>query len=236
MEKINVTVQNQTGADVVLRLGDAAPIQYAKPINIDGILAAPSQFLAGKKLDAETCHLRIEKASGVIALHILDTDPNSKSVIKGELKFDTYFTAWGINTPKRWSVSDFMKHVKMMRIFFVEKTEADAIVTSLQKWQAKVEIEMKEFRDNAGNSLSLLERKVGEIPLKNTFRLAIPIYQGYPKQTFNVEVGFEPSSSDVKLYLLSTELFELEIEHRDQLINLELAKFSDFACSKVVIS
>lgn len=238
MEKINLTVKAENGNEVTIRTGDAAQIAYDKSIIVSGILAAPFQFLNGKlkSFDPLKSHLRIKKDAGEIVLHILDTDPRTNHVITGKLQIDSFFKAWGVNTERRWSVSEFMKHVKMQRVFFAEKSEADAIVESLQKWSAKVELVIKQHNDNSGNSLSMLERKVGEIDLKTKFRLSIPIYQGYPKQTFTVEVGFEPTNTAVNLYLFSNELFELEITHRESLIEEELAKFSEFKCSKVVLS
>lgn len=237
MDRINVTVQNQEGRDVVLRVGEAEKITYAKAINITGILAAPHQFYSGKTLDEKRCNIQIQKDKGIIELHILDTDPNSKSVITGKLTDDTFFKSWFINhTDKRWTVSEFLKHVKMQRVFFNEKSEADAIVDSLMRWNAKVELTIKQHQDTSGNSLSMLERKVGEIELKKKFLLTIPIFQGYPKQTFEVEIGFEPRGSEVVLYLFSNQLFELEINHRESLISEELAKFEGFKCSQVVLS
>lgn len=235
MEKINVNVTSANG-QLVIRTGDADKITYPKPINITGILAAPSQFLAGKVLDASECHLEIQKNNGVIELIILDTDPHSLSRIKGALQNDGYFTQWGINTEKRWTVSQFLKHVKMQRVFFSEPTECDAIVTSLQQWNAKVETVIKQHNDNAGNSLSMLEKKVSEVGLKTSFSLTIPIFQGYEKQKFTVEIGLDPKNTQVDLYLFSNDLFALEIEHREALIEFELDKFKNFNCSKVMIS
>lgn len=237
-ESDQITQYNITpsGNDLTIRHGEAAKITYPKAIKIDGILAAPYQFYEGKKPDAKDCHIQIKKDTGVISLHILDTDPNSASLITGQLYKDSYFQQWGINTEKRWTVSAFLKHIKMQRAFFTEKTESDAIVSSLQKWNAKVEVVMKQHNDNAGNSLSMLERTVSEIDLKNKFSLTIPIFQGYPKQKFTVEIGLDPKSNSVELYLFSNDLFELEINHREQLIESELAKFNSFPCSKVVIS
>jgi hypothetical protein len=225
-----------TGSELTIRHGEAEKIVYPKGINITGILAAPFQFYEGKKPDPANCHIQIKKDSGIISLHILDTDPHSSSVIIGQLTKDTYFREWAVNTEKRWTVSAFLKHIKMHRTFFTEKTECDAMVQSLQNWNAKVELVIKNHNDNSGNSLSLLERKVGDIELKTKFNLSIPIFQGYPKQKFTVEIGLDPKSSSVELYLFSNDLFELEIEHREKLIESELAKFNDFHCSKVVVS
>lgn len=225
-----------TGPELTIRHGEAEKIAHPKSINITGILAAPYQFYEGKKPEAKDCHIEIKKDVGEISLHILDTDPHSASIIRGQLTKDTYFREWAVNTEKRWTVSAFLKHIKMQRTFFTEKTECDAMVQSLQNWNAKVELVIKNHNDNSGNSLSLLERKVSDIELKTKFSLSIPIFQGYPRQKFTVEIGLDPKSSSVDLYLFSNDLFELEIEHREKMIESELKRFDSFPCSKVVIS
>jgi hypothetical protein len=235
MKDLNITVSGET-KELILRTGEAEKISYKRPINISGILGAPYQFLSGKTLDPKECHLEIQKDDGIIELYILDTDPHSMSTIKGMLQMDGYFSQWGINTEKRWTVSQFLKHVKMQRVFFSDPSECDQIVASLQAWNAKVETVIKLHNDNAGNSLSVLERKVSEIGVKTSFSLTIPLFQGYAKQKFTVEIGFDPKNTQVDLYLFSNELFALEIDHREALIDMELARFEGFDCSKVVIS
>lgn len=235
MEKLSVNLTGEQ-KELVLRMGEAENVSYPKAINITGILAAPFQFKSGKSLDASKCHIQIKKDSGVITLHILDTDPHSASCITGQLKVDGYFSQWQINSEKRWSVQQFVKHIKMFKSFFTTAKECDDMVQSLQKWNAKIETVIKEHNDNTGNSLSMLEKKVSEVGLIMKFSLTIPIFQGYPKQTFPVEIGLDPKQNAVELYLFSNELFALEIAHREHLIETELEKFSDFPCSKVVLS
>jgi hypothetical protein len=235
MKDLNITVSGET-KELILRTGEAERIVYPRPIELSGILAAPSQFLQGKDIDPKNCYIAIKKDDGIIVLVINDTSPHSMSKITGCLSIDGYFKQWGINTEKRWAVSAFLKHVKMQRVFFSDPSECDQIVASLQQWNAKVETVIKQHNDNAGNSLSMLERKVSDIPVKGSFSLTIPIFQGYAKQKFTVEIGFDPKNTQVDLYLFSNELFALEIEHREALIASELAKFDSFPCSKVVIS
>lgn len=237
MEKLNLTVTNTEGNELVLRMGEAEKIVYPKGIKITGILAAPFQFLSGKELDAKQCHITIKKDTGEITLNILDTDNRgSGSTISGQLKKDSYFTQWEINSEKRWSVSQFVKHIKMFKAFFTNGAECDDMVKSLQTWNAKIETVIKAHNDNSGNSLSMLEKKVSDVELKTKFSLTIPIFQGYPKQTFMVEIGLDPKQNEVQLFLFSTELFALEIQHRESLIENELEKFNGFNCSKVVLS
>ena len=235
MENLAIKLEGNQ-KELILRTGEAEKITHPKAIIIAGILAAPHQFLTGKEFDPKQCHIQIKKDIGVISLHILDTDPHSASTITGSLKKDSYFERWGINTEKRWTVSEFLKFLKMNKSFFVERGECDSMVASLQKWGVNVELVIKQHNDNSGNSLTMLERKVGEIDLKKKFKLRIPIFQGYSPQEFEVEIGFDPKANAVDLYLFSEDLYSLEISHRESLITSELSKFDDFPCSKVVLS
>jgi hypothetical protein len=236
MKDLNITVSNET-KELVLRTGEADKIVHPKGINITGVLGAPYQFLIGKDIDPKTSHLQIKRDTGGITLNILDTNPHSSSTIIGQLKKDSALESWKINSvDHRWTVQGFLRHIKTQAFYFTSKDELKAMVDSLQKWNATVETVIQQHNANTGNSLSVLEKKVSGIELKNKFSITIPIFQGYEKQKFTVEIGLDPKSNSVDLFLISDELFSLEIEHREALIEAELNKFSTFPCSKVVIS
>jgi hypothetical protein len=229
---------NGAPGEYIIREGEALPALHPDGIMITGTLGAPFQFYDGKrdKINAIDCHITIQKDKGVIALNIEDQNPHTDSVITGQLKKDAALEQWKINTEHRWTVQGFLKFIKTQRYYFDKPEECSELVASLQSWNAKVETVIKSHNDNAGNSLNLLEKKVSEIGLKTKFNLHIPLFQGYPKVKFTVEIGFDPKTNSVDLFLISDELFELEIQEREKHIDAELQKFSDFACSKVVIS
>lgn len=225
--------------EVVVRQGAAETFVYPKGISISGILAAPWQFYAGKipKLEPLDCHLRIENDKGTITLVVLDTDARgSTSTITGSLKPDGVLESWKINTEFRWTVSSLTKHLMMNKSFFADRTECDVMIKSLRNWNANIETVIRQHNDNTGNSLSVLEKKVRDVELKQKFQLHIPIFQGYPKEKFTVEVGLDPKSNAVEIFLYSEELFALTIDRRESILDAELAKFDGFECSKVVIS
>lgn len=227
-------------SELTLRTGAAETIAYPKGISINGILAAPYQFYEGKKdkLNAIDCHLRIEKDKGTIALHILDTDARgSSSTITGTLKEDNVLKSFMINAENhRWTVARLTQHLMMYKSFFADRSECDMMIKSLRTWNASIETVIRQHNDNTGNSLSVLEKKVRDVELKQKFQLHIPIFQGYPKEKFTVEVGLDPKSNVVELFLYSEELFALTIDRRESILSAELAKFDEFKCSKVVLS
>jgi hypothetical protein len=236
-KKININTYGKEG-ELVIREGDALPVLHPNDIKITGTLGAPYQFYEGKKekIKAIDSHITIKKDQGVIILNVNDQDPYTVVQIIGQLKKDGALDLWKINTDHRWTVQGFLKFIKTQRYFFDNPAECSALVESLQTWNAKVETVIKQHNDNAGNSLQLLEKKVSEIGLKTKFNLHIPLFQGYPKVKFTVEIGFDPKTNSVDLYLISDELFELEIREREKHIDAELSKFSEFSCSKVVLS
>lgn len=225
---------------IVVRQGEAESFVYPKGINLSGILAAPFQFYEGKAptLNAQDCHLRIEKDKGTITLVILDTDAReSTSTITGSLSPDSVLQKWMINAEHhRWTVSRLIQHLMMYKSFFADRAECDAMIKSLRNWNASIETVIKQHNDNTGNSLSLLEKKVREVDLLQKFQLHIPIFQGYPKEKFTVEIGLDPKSNSVDIFLFSEELFALTIDRRESILAAELAKFDGFHCSKVVLS
>jgi hypothetical protein len=82
----------------------------------------------------------------------------------------------------------------------------------------------------------MLETKVLDVELVSKFDLHIPIFQGYPKHKFKVEIGLDPKSTTVELFLLSDELVMLETQVRESTIEAELKKFDSYSFAKVVVS
>jgi len=246
MEKeitVNVTAQ---GNELIIRQGEALDVSHKSPITINGTLEAPYQFYAGKKGNGEfepnDCHIEIQKNKGIITLIVNDQHPFSKSVITGSLTPDSDLKKFQINSDThRYTIADFIKFIKQFKFYFADKTAHANLVQSLQKWSVKVERVINEQNDGKGNSNFQLQTKVqqsanGEDGLIQKFDLLIPIFQGYGKQKFTVEIGLDPTSTLVKVFLISDELFELEAVHREKLIQDEIDKFSEFPCSKVVLS
>ena len=235
MEKVQLNI-TPTGSELVIREGKAIEAKAPKSIEITGVLDAPYQFKIGKNLEPLNCHIKIRKDKGEIHLIVQDTDPHTTHKISGALTYDTILDQFHINKEKRWAVQEFLKFIKMMKYFFADKAAHTKLIESLQKWSVKVERVINEHNDNKGNSNFQLETKVREVELLSKFDLNIPIFQGYEKKKFTVEIGLDPKNIDVNLFLISDELFELEIRERESLIADAIEKFNDFPCSKITVS
>jgi hypothetical protein len=233
--KINIT---PTGNELIIRYGEAEEIKYAKSIDIAGTLQAPWQFLQGRgKLDEEKIHLLIDAKKNCIQIVIGDIDPNTAHKITGYLYEESELHAFQINTAKRWTIKDFIKFIRERRFFFTDKSEHDKLVGGLMQWSANVEMLVKEFNDNRGNSLFQLETRVKKAEgFKDSFILSIPIFQGYEKQKFKVEIGLDPKTTGVDIFLISDELMEISYALKEKIIGQEVKRFDSYSFSKVVIS
>lgn len=241
-ESENITVNlTPTAQDFTLREGEAIhPRELAAPsISISGTLSSPFNFLAGKPTlakETESIHLLINNEKGQLELVIKDQDPFTTHKITGVLARYAGLALFKINTDSRWNVRDFKKFLRTVKVYFADRSEVEALIESLNKWEATIETVIKQHNDNSGNSLTMLEQKVNAVQMKRKFDLLIPIYKGYQKIKFTVEIGLDPKNTGVDIYLISDELFEQEILQRETIIADELAKFDSYKFSKVVVS
>lgn len=193
-----------TPGDYTVRKGEALEAKAPKSIILTGVLEAPAQFLQGKVIEPLNTHLKIFNHEGKLELVVNDTDPYSTHVIIGSLSSNKTLQGFQINSAKRYSISEFLKFIKTMRFYFADRSAHDALIQSIQKWSVKIEKVIVEHNDQKGNSNFQLETKVQAVEgLVHKFDLNIPIFQGYPKQKFTVEIGLDPKNTEVMLYHLT---------------------------------
>lgn len=220
--------------------GEAEKKIYPKSVNITGVLSAPVDFLKGKLelFKKENAHLLIDRDKNALTLNLDDRNEKSPVTITGRLTPSEDLAAWSINTPTRWTVASLLAFVRERKFFFADPMVHAKLISSLQKWNVNVEVIIKQHNDNSGNSLAQLERKVGEIELVKEFTLCIPIYKGYPKKTFVVNIGLDPKNTQVDFFLYSDELFFLTRSDREVLFAKEIENFKTlgFDCSVVEVS
>lgn len=241
MDKSMQLTINSPGEHLI-RVGEAIKLQPPKPLRITGKLSAPIDFMdkkdKTKQYDAHYAHMLIDKQGNKLTLHLNEKSPDSEDVITGILEENPELTMWEINTEKRWNVRELIAFVRARKIHFDAAADADGLIESLQKWTAKVERTIKDINNDTGNSLLQLETTVSGIELKRKFKLALPIYKGYGREVFTVEIGFEPKSTSVDLYLFSSDLYELKETSREKIFESCLKRFLGlgFDCSIISVS
>jgi hypothetical protein len=242
METNNLNIIDQSTEKerfITILEGEAKPYKPNKSINISGTLTAPHAFLIGRgELDQTKIHLLIEKDKGVLVLVIDDTDPETTHKITGKLTEDSALLSFGVNNDAvKWGNRDMVKFLRKMRFYFADKAQHASLIDSLQKWNISVErIFSDHNNDRTGETKLALETKVSNVSLLNDFTLEIPIYQGYDKVKFRVQIGIDTLQTQAQLYFYSDELVELKNVFREKIIDEELSKFGQFTFAKVIVS
>lgn len=239
-QKFNINVStNEKGILTILHGKADDPTPRDKSLSVSGTLTAPFNYYLGRKeiLDSIKlkCNLLINTDAKFIKLFVDDKSGIASDQITGTLTDNKTLIDWAINTSERYSVREFVNHIRQRKYQFLQADEAQQMITELLSWHVKIEKEVKEFNDNRGNSLSSFETRITQIKLKDRFQLNLPIYTGYPKQIFTVEIGVEPVQNGAQLFLISDELAEIQATLIDQYIGDELKKFEDagFDCSRI---
>jgi hypothetical protein len=240
MDKLNINVSDETN-EIVVRQGEALKTAPPAPLRIEGTLKAPADFLLHKSgnYEAKDCHLQVMKTDGALGLCLSEKDALSSDIITGGLTLNPLIEgSFGINTENKWSITAFRQFIQKKSFFFSSNEEYTALLTKLQKFNVNVSRVYENHNDNTGNGRLLLESKVSEANVIPAFKLKLPIYLGYPEQTFSVEVGLDVTAAECKLFLYSEEVYHLMESLKNKYMDSEIKRFENlnFALSIVSIN
>jgi len=217
--------------------GKALEERHEEAVKFGGILSAPADFLEQKKSNflPSECHVRVDYHSMQIVFHMDERKFNGNEV-HGKLSESKVLTRFGINTGKEYSNFELAQLFRLNKYWFASAEDQVRIISELQKFQANVSTKIKAHADNSGASLQHLEREVNGIQWNRTFRLNIPLFEGYERVAVPVEIGVTPTASAVRFFLESPEIYELIEEQKGGLIQAQIERFKDWGCSIVRIS
>lgn len=231
-EQIHVTVEKETNELVVLH-GEAPESRplFRKKINFRGTLSVVQEHLSKlpKKItsklhldfgDSPLNHSFVsvcrEKGFILFTENAGDIEENN---YKGELFIDERFTKFGINKDKTYTTFELADFIKMNRSFFETKDTAMKIVSELRSFKAKVDRQIENSDDKRGNR-RLLAAQVVQSNIPESFRINVPIFSGFPKQTIEIEISID--ATDFSCKLISPEANDYIETVKDELINNEI--------------
>lgn len=239
-EQFNINVStNEKGVLTILHGKADDPMPREKALSIKGTLTAPFNYFAGRQsilMAIKTaCHIIVNTVQKTIKLVVNDKSGLATDMVSGELIDNPALSEWSINTTERYSPRDLVNHIRQRKYQFLNASDAVQLISELLAWHVKIEKEVKEFNDNRGNSLTSFETRITQIKLMDRFQLNIPVFLGYPKKTFTVEIGVEPVANGAVLFLISDQLAEMQATLVDEYIGDELKKFEEagFDCSRI---
>jgi hypothetical protein len=257
MAKEHIEIKTDEGVkEIVIREGNAAPIDSRRNISLAGTLRAPFDFLkqkisgVGSQLLGSDVPLNLEETQtiynprrsylvanrdeGTLRLMLNERDP-FMDVVEGKLEFDKSWKDFCINEEKLFNLNELIKLVKRNKFKFADPAEHSNFLLALSSFNARVTTTIKHHRDQGGSSMDMIEKVVAENKNAPSFRLNVPIYKGYEKKLFTVQTCLDASSSNrVDFYFESVDLYELIDSEKERAFSEELKRFEEqFNCSVV---
>lgn len=223
----------EDGKDMVIRFGDALPLQEPKYVSIHGTIDAPARWVEKRKDDivSADAHVLVDRDRMTITLN---TDENSAYMdqIVGTLSLSTEMQEFGINTGEYMSCFDMADRIKQLRTYFDTQQEAMKLVTELRSFKAKIDKELELSDDKRGNQ-TILRAQTVESNLPKSFKVNMPIFKGTEKRTFEVEVEINPN--DLSCTLVSPDAHDIVVLERDSQMDGVLVRIAEAAPNIVII-
>jgi hypothetical protein len=223
----------EDGKDMVIRFGDALPLQEPKYVSIHGTIDAPARWVEKRKDDivSADAHVLVDRDRMTITLN---TDENSAYMdqIVGTLSLSTEMQEFGINTGEYMSCFDMADRIKQLRTYFETQQEAMKLVTELRSFKAKIDKELELSDDKRGNQ-TILRAQTVESNLPKSFKVNMPIFKGTEKRTFEVEVEINPN--DLSCTLVSPDAHDIVVLERNSQMDGVLVRIAEAAPNIVII-
>lgn len=223
---------NIEGNEIIIREGTALPAREPVQIRISGDIHSVSSFLkirneqqanGDQYVDETQALIIINKNEKLIQLLLRPGDPYGAE-ITGRLEMSDEIKPFYINQNKTFNREEFVKLLRFNKLFFDNPEKHETLLKQIMAFNAKAYIEMNAASDNRSNRNTSFAKNV-ETQLPADFILNVPIFKGFPKQSFRVEIAFDVTEGSVKFWLESVELHEIMQRQLDEIFNDEMKNF-----------
>jgi hypothetical protein len=233
MEEIKVNIEKVDGAkDVVIRTGAIEEVEKPLPVVFVGVLSAPGDFLANRKelLNKDVCRLEVAFKEAHLKF-FSDEKSKYRDTVEGKLTKSWLIDYFGINVEtKKYTDKALAKFLRKASYYFPDQGDLSNLINALMKFEARVTQVFENNKDLKGNAKVMYEKTV-EHAIPPQISVTLPIFEGYPEETFRLDIGAEATSSGVDFFFESAELFSLEETRKREILNAEIKKFQDFGCA-----
>ena len=241
MESQNIQVMPTTEKLLIInqsKFNELAP----KPVVITGNINAPSEYFkkrseAIKDLQNNT-HVLVDSVNNKVILFVDEENPFNFHKITGSLIVNPEFTVWGINEPNYRGKQGMIDLIKPRKHFFSDKTRQGGLLTTFMKFAGKIEKTFEDSNDLKGNKKKLEEFSAsfttyaadGSVDEKfnNKFTLEMPIFIGFPKVQFEVELCLDPTDTGLKFFFQSVDLYEKLDQIKEAALAEAVLPFKDY--------
>lgn len=222
-EKMNFNFNDPEGKEVIIRHGEARELDKQEQLVITGAsISAPGSFLESiwpiykGRDNAKSKAVAVISRKGLsIELQSDFTDPLAPKITGNLIPFAELADLKINDEAGKYTVKGLQNKLRKLSYFFPDKEEYADTLVKLQKFSAKVNAELVRNDDNRGN-VNLSFAKQTELENMVSFKLKMPLFEEQKPSTFNVEVIPDITDADVKLLLISDELYQLRYDVRDE--------------------
>lgn len=228
-ENIKIVTGDTEKVEVILRRVDKVnelPVKPPIPVNLDGILSAPCEFLRKRydqtdQINQKRCVIIVDREKMSIRLITNEDDPYNQGIVNGKLEIHPKFKEFGINTGKEWSPAALGLFMKMNRAFFKSKEDNMKLVTELMNFKAKVDASIERSVKEKGDRTDNFSQVVNS-NLPERFTLLIPVIKGRPAEEIEIETFAQVDGREVSFVLISPAAQEILELTRNVAIDREL--------------
>ena len=209
--------------EIIIREGAARKLLDEKePIKISlvGDINAPTEFIKHRASlhKKEEAHVLFDRDGGKIIL-ILDEKDHNGAKVEGKLTMDSEVAALGINSEKMLGHKELLSLMKFTKHLFKEPAKHTALMNELKMLKVKLEAEFMDKNDGKGNQNTSLTLSA-KTNIKLEFNLHAPIYKGFGKRAFKVDILFEAhSASNIQFWLESEEYQQLVVAEKNSIFD-----------------
>lgn len=216
--------------ELVIREGRAEKIREKKIISLSGVINSARLFWQNRHTThqhhaSDKAHVLYSKNGKYITVVINENSHWAKTV-KGNLSSNAELDAFKINTSTMFSVKSLSDLLKPRKFYFKDRSEATKIISNLQKFSADVQTKIDASDDRRGNTVDSIIT-ICKSSLDLDFTLKMPIYKGQKDKEFKVTIEISVSGTSFQLYLVSEDLYVLELDELDAIFAAELKPFQD---------
>ena len=226
---------------VEIRTGESLPLKESRIISIDGNIDSVSNFLKKRYpenvsqegnghqfIDNTKVVVIADKEACTIELK-LDPENFYGASIKGKLTFDKDFEKLNFNKGEILSKDEILAKYKFAQRFFKEPSvQFPKFVNAFQKMDIVINNTIKQYKDQGGSATASNIREVIASNIPTFITLEMPIFKGFEKKTFTVDIWIHSTSGDAKFEFVSQELDILVETEKERIFNDELKFCSDF--------
>lgn len=228
MEKSEIQELFKTMAmpgEYVIRTGEAPKVRERLNYKVTGNIRSPRNFAEVRGTDPQNDIVEYSLSEGKITYVKNVHDHNLKDEVYGALSLNPELLKFKINTESVYTVSDFLKFIKMRKVFFDDPDKNFVLCQQLSAFKAKFNTDVSAQKDERGNKHNSFTRTI-ETGIMTDFVLKMPVYVGEGVKTFRVEIGIDSTDgSSIQIYLQSTDLAEILMSEGEALIEKEVGYF-----------